>query len=149
VSDSSTSYALTSSGSRRIFTHSEIDDQVGIMLNRLHTDTSWSWSGTAVTSYSSTGYYAWHTEGGGGGWAPHNWSNVLDFGCLGCAYAAFHAHVEFSYQGVFDPTGLLFYNVMDNRPTVNGDGTWVCRMDLNARHYSGLWKAWIHTCGVE
>jgi hypothetical protein len=132
-----------------MYTHSEIDDRANLVLNVLHTDTSWTWNGSIVTSYDSGGYVAYHREATNTGWNPHNVYNVLSSGCAGCSSATIHAHAEFSYQGVFDPSGTLFYDILDNYPTVYNNGVWACNLTLYARHYSGAWKSWIKTCGNE
>jgi hypothetical protein len=143
------SIEMSASGSRHFYTHSEIQGRYdwGLVLNLVRTETDWTWKNSQVYSYASGGTYAWHEEAGGGGWTPHGAYNVRESGGAGQSSATIHAHVAFSYCGVFDCSGY-YYNVLDNRPTIYNNGGYSCRLDMYAAHYPYAWKTWIAKCGV-
>ncbi|MGQ0521521.1 MAG: hypothetical protein ACT4PX_10285 [Actinomycetota bacterium] len=146
------SSALSSCGQMHTRSVVKDNDKANIPINEVNTDTDWCWDGSIVTSYNSGGTYSWHREFPSGGWSPENAFNLLSDGCAGCDHARFHAHVDFSYQGVFDPTGDRYYNHLNNWPRVNNDGTWSCELFVDFKNKPNnvplivSWFNWYPSC---
>jgi hypothetical protein len=131
-----------------------------IKINELTTATSWCYSNGIITSGTSPGGYAFHEERRFGiclptgcGWKPLNYFNRRIAGCIGCASAEVHAHVDFSYRGLFDPTGLLFFNHLNTYPKITGSGGASCRQSFSFRSKPPTvgpisFFNWRHGCGL-
>lgn len=119
-------------------------DVIGLLLNEVYSDVCWSWNGTNVTGYSASGGYNYHPEytPAGPGWTPINPYNVQSNGCVGCSYVTIHQHTEFSYKGVFDPSGTLYYNTLDDYENLFGSGTKSCTFTFRYRNWYTGWHNW-------
>lgn len=106
---------------RRPRTSSEMYDCCGILMNAVYT----SEIDGRVDVRTHANREPWNA-----GWA------VAANSTAGVAH-----HVEFGYQGIFDPTGTWFYNVHDAEVTGGG-----CRLRITARHWFVGWK-WVRGCG--
>lgn len=128
------------------------NDKANILINAVKTDSSWCWDGAVVTSYNSGGIVEWHREFPTGGWRAENVFNVVASGCAGCDHARIHAHADFSYQGVFDPTGTRYYNHLNNWPRLNGNGSWACELYVDFKNKPNdipgviRWFTWHPSC---
>lgn len=132
----------------RMQTESAVWDCCGIELTELHSNNAWNGDGSIVTGYVISGSVYGHSEStpAGPGWTLTTGSNALYGGCAGCNVAQFHQHAEYAYKGVFDPTGNLYYNILDSYESNFGNGTWQCTLDWSARNTFPGWT-WNHTCG--
>jgi hypothetical protein len=118
-------------------------DCCGIQMNALYTTYDWSDNGYVVTASNNqwnTTFY--HTEH----WPSRGW--WLDYqqlyysaGCNGCFSRTLTGRAGFHYQGVFDPTGLLFYNDYHNTMQGQGNGGYSCTWSVTWRHSAPGWHA--------
>lgn len=133
--------ALAGSGSRCFHADLTLRDPIGIALNWVYADVCWSWNGSVVTSYSNNGGWGAHAEytPAGPGWTGLNAYNNKTAGCVGCGSVSFRQHTEFSYRGVFDASGNLYYNTIDVYETINGSGSRTCAYTLVYRNWFSGW----------
>lgn len=119
-------------------------DVIGLLLNGVRSEVCWSWNGAVVTSYSVGGEYEAHREytPAGPGWTIINPYNSQTGGCVGCANATFRQHAEFSYRGVFDPSGMLHYNAISIDEAITSTGYKNCSFSLSySNWFSGWWTS--------
>jgi len=99
-------------------------DCCGILMNALYTSLDFSWDDFVVTSVTNQwNTTVYHTEAPPSrGWYL-DWQQLFyDSGCLGCSSLRLRGQAGFGYQGVFDPSGTLFYNTYDNTMTGYANG---------------------------
>ena len=111
-------------------------DCCGILLNELFSNLTFAGNGSIITSYDGWDGYILHREGGGlTGWSLNHSDSYLrvQAGGVGSTVVETEAHQGFSYQGVFDPTGTLYYNSYTEDLYGFVYGTWLC-------HYSYYWR---------
>ncbi|MET8090849.1 hypothetical protein [Micromonospora sp. NPDC005220] len=126
-------------------TYSEMYDCCGIVMSALYTDSTRTTSGGQVTSSSTTFSTRVNREPWNAGWSVR--TATSSGGCASsCPSAVYDHHAEFSYQGIFDPTGDWYYNIHDSKVVLNGDGTATCQQTVNLRHTFIGWN-WVHGCG--
>jgi hypothetical protein len=126
-------------------TSSEMYDCCGIVMSALYTDSTAATAGGQVTSSSTAISTHVNREPWNAGWSVQTATSAG--GCAAaCPSAEYTHHAEFSYQGIFDPTGNWYYNVHDSAVVLNGDGTATCRQSVTLRHSFVGWN-WAHTCG--
>lgn len=92
-------------------------DCCGIKMNEYYLDVQWSPStaGSKITSWSAWDGASWHLEANGKGWhldAPNHFLGA-SAGGVGNPSVTVHGHQGFKYDGIFDPTGTVFYNTYD------------------------------------
>ncbi|MBM2620901.1 hypothetical protein JIG36_35910 [Actinoplanes sp. LDG1-06] len=125
-------------------TYSEMYDCCGIVMSALYTDSTATTAGGQVTSSSTTWSTHVNREPWNAGWSVSTASS--SGGCAGaCPTATYNHHAEFSYQGVFDPTGDWYYNVHDSKVVLSGNGTARCEQSVTLRHSFIGWN-WVHGC---
>ena len=118
-------------------------DCCGIQMNALYTSYDWSDNGSVVTTSNNQWNTTWyHTEA----WPSRGW--WLDYqqlyysaGCNGCTSRTLTGKAGFAYQGVFDPTGTLFYNTYVNTMRGQGNGGYYCTYSVNWRHSAPGWHS--------
>lgn len=124
-------------------------DPVNITLNKLYSNITFSYNGTHVISYSAGGGTVAHGENSppscGSGWYALNGFNSHISGGVGQGHAGFQQHSEFGYLGIFDCSGNIYYNTMNNFPTVYGNGTGTCSFTQSYRTWSTIWH-WTSAC---
>jgi hypothetical protein len=132
------------SASRQVRSWSEMYDCCNIRMTGLYTTSSWDADGTAVTAVSSDATQEWNREPWNAGWSLKSATKSTD--CLtGCAVSNNEAHAEFSYQGIFDPTGSWYANTHHSYVTLKADGTASCRFDVELKHSFIGWN-WQRGC---
>lgn len=109
-------------------------------MNSLGTTIQWQAVYGAVYTYGQYNTTTYHTE------APPSRGWWLDYqtlqytgGCYGCSSRTLTGKAGFGYQGVFDPTGTLFYNSYVNTVTAYGDGSGTCTHTYSWRHSIPGW----------
>ncbi|MEU7903371.1 hypothetical protein [Actinoplanes sp. NPDC049118] len=125
-------------------TSSEMYDCCRILMTALYTDSTVSTAGGLVTGSSTTISTRHNREPWNAGWSVASTSNKG--GCPAeCAAASHTGHAEFSYRGIFDPTGHYYANIHDTSVVLNGDGSATCTETVDLRHSFIGWN-WQHTC---
>jgi hypothetical protein len=136
---------LSDTASRQVRAYSEMYDCCRILMSALYSDTTWSTAGGMVNAVESRPSTDMNTTHLGGGWSLEAVSS--SGGCANtCVSAEYKQYAEFSYQGVFDPTGRWYYNRHESAVVVHGDGTATCEQRVTLRHTFVGWN-WIHGCG--
>ncbi|MET8151295.1 hypothetical protein ACIBSW_31760 [Actinoplanes sp. NPDC049668] len=116
-------------------TSSEMYDCCRILMTALYTDS------TVGSTTMSTHH---NREPWNAGWSVTATSS--NGGCQAeCGAATYASHAEFSYRGIFDPTGTYYANVHDTSVVLNGDGSATCTQAVRLRHSFIGWN-WQHTC---
>jgi hypothetical protein len=110
-------------------------------LNALYTSYDWSYDGNIVWSnnqWNTTWYHteAWPSRGWWLDWQQLYYSAGCDFYCWSRTLTG---RAGFGYQGVFDPTGLLFYNTYTNTMEGQADGSYRCTYYVDWRHSAPGW----------
>jgi len=115
-------------------------DCCGILMNSLSTTLQWQAVYGGVYPYNQFNATTYHTE------PPPSRGWWLDYqnlqytgGCTGCSSDTLTGKAGFGYQGVFDPTGTLYYNSYVNSVTAYGDGHGSCSYTLSWRHSIPGW----------
>ena len=112
-------------------------DCCGILMNEFDTIAYWQYNGSSVTYWSLHNAVAYHRETFGGGWSlqyQNAWRQGSSSSQVNLAGDA-----GFSYQGIFDPTGTLFYNSYVNTIQVRGNGSWSCQWSYAWRNSVPGW----------
>jgi hypothetical protein len=119
-------------------------DCCNILMTALYTDSTATTSGGQVTASSTAISTHNNREPWDAGWSVAGTSGTG--GCsAACAAATYTEHAEFSYQGIFDPTGVYYYNTHDSAVVLNGDGTATCTQSVTLKHTFVGWN-WQHSC---
>jgi hypothetical protein len=109
-------------------------DCCGILMTGLYTSLQWNAYGSYVVTTNQWNTTIYHQEAGGGGWRLDYQQLWYSAGCQNCASRTLSGKAGYAYRGVFDPTGLLYYNTDLNTMKGNGDGSWNCT-------YQYWWRA--------
>ncbi|UYQ64842.1 hypothetical protein [Streptomyces peucetius] len=140
----STAAGAVTSGTRQVRSRSEMYDCCNIRMTGLYTTSSWDADGTTVTAVSTDATQEWNREPWNAGWSLESSGKSTD--CLtDCAVSHNEAHAEFSYQGLFDPSGDWYANTHHSYVTLNADGTASCRFDVELKHSFIGWN-WQRGC---
>jgi len=105
--------------------HQRLWDIAGIRLNEFDTVASWQSGGGRITYYSAHNEVAYHRELIGG-WNLDYQNIWVASGGVNQGSVGFGANAGFSYRGLFDPTGSIFYNTYNNSLTAYWYGGWKC-----------------------
>ena len=116
-------------------------DCCNILMNALYTTLVWNAYGSYVYTTNQWNTTVYHTEL----WPSRGW--WLDYqqlwysnGCQYCWSRTISGKAGFGYQGVFDPTGTVYYNTYLNTMQGNGDGSWYCTWQFWWRNSAPGWK---------
>lgn len=139
VSLASTSYR-TNAGLR-------VFDCCGILLTEYWMENTWTSTGSTgvITAWGAVDGASWHREAGNtGGWSLDTASHQLGLvaGGLNQTFEKVRGSQGFNYQGVFDPTGTLFYNRLTLYPQGNRSGTFSCVFDYYLKKVPAGPLAW-------
>ncbi len=130
------------------YASTRVYDCCGIMLTEHWNQTRWTSSnpGTGViTAWSATHGAKWHDEAGPvPGWYldPNVSSLGLVEGGLNQSYVRTKGRQGFKYQGVFDPTGTLFYNDLSDWVRGSRSGALSCTHAYDLRRVPAGPLAW-------
>ncbi|GGW75244.1 hypothetical protein GCM10010381_69780 [Streptomyces xantholiticus] len=139
-----TTSGAVASGTRQVRSRSEMYDCCNIRMTGLYTTSSWAADGTAVTSVSTDATQEWNREPWNAGWSLKSSGKSAD--CLtDCTVSNNDAHAEFSYQGIFDPSGAWYANSHHSYVTLKADGTASCRFEVELKHSFIGWN-WQRGC---
>lgn len=139
-----TTAGAVTSGTRQVRSWSEMYDCCNIRMTGLYTTSSWNADGTAVTAVTTDATQEWNREPWNAGWSLESSRKSAD--CLfDCAVSHNEAHAEFSYQGIFDPSGAWYANTHHSYVTLKADGTASCRFDVELKHSFIGWN-WQRGC---
>ncbi|QWQ42898.1 hypothetical protein KME66_19345 [Streptomyces sp. YPW6] len=134
----------TAAETRQVRSRSEMYDCCNIRMTGLYTTSDWSFDGTAVTASATDATQEWNREPWNAGWSLKSSGKSAD--CLaGCPVSVNAAQAEFSYQGVFDPTGVWYANKHSTTVTLKADGTASCEFDVELKHSFVGWN-WQRGC---
>jgi hypothetical protein len=111
-------------------------DCCGILMNEFDTIAYWQYNGGGVTYWSLHNAVAYHRETWGG-WSLQ-YQNAWLQGSSGYQ-VNLAGNAGFNYQGIFDPTGNLFYNSYFNAIQVRGNGSWSCQWSYAWRNGAPGW----------
>ena len=117
-------------------------DVAGINLNELYSNLTWVGNGSTIVSYYGWDGAIYHREGGGyTGWSLNMNDSYLRVvaGGVGSTIVKTEAHQGFNYQGVFDPTGTLYYNSYTEDLAGFAYGNWLCSYSYYWRHSFAGW----------
>ncbi|MGW7357560.1 hypothetical protein ACWGI0_13235 [Streptomyces sp. NPDC054802] len=132
------------SASRQVRSWSEMYDCCNIRMTGLYTTSGWDADGTAVSAVSTDATQQWNREPWNAGWSLESAGKSTD--CLaGCAVSNSEAHAEFSYRGIFDPSGAWYANTHHSYVALKADGTASCRFDVELKHSFIGWN-WQRGC---
>lgn len=135
IGSSTQSVATLASVSYRAYAATQIWDCCGILLTEHWIENTWTTSNTStgvITAWGAVHGASWHREGGGQtGWNldPNNQFLGLVGGGLNQTFEKVKGTQGFSYQGVFDPTGTLFYNRLTDYVQGNRNSSYYCVHD--------------------
>ncbi len=125
------SHGAVSAGDPEASVYQRSWDCCGIQMNALYTTLVWNAYGSYVYTTNQWNTTMYHTElPPSRGWWLDYQSLWYSSGCEGCYSITLSGQAGFHYQGVFDPTGTLYYNTYLNTMQGNGNGTWHCTMQL-------------------
>ena len=121
---------------------SHIWDCCNIVMTQLHTDLTWTTNGSTITGWNAGGWTTNHPEGWpscGSGWQLVNSFLIQYAGGTGSSFIEVQAHAEWSYAGVFDCGGTLYYNVFNNYVYGWGSGGGSCYFSYSLRNTHSGW----------
>jgi hypothetical protein len=111
---------------RQVSVHQRLWDVANILLNEFDTTLYWQYNYSAVTGYSAHNAVAYHREIVGGWYLAYQ--NIwVAGGGVGQNRVTIGANAGFGYQGLFDPSGSLYFNSYNNTVTGFNNGGWSCR----------------------
>lgn len=114
-------------------------DCCGILMSGLYTSLQWNAYGSYVVTTNQWNTTTYHQEAGGGGWRLDYQQIWYSAGCQYCWSRTVSGKAGFAYRGVFDQTGLLYYNTYLNTMRGNGNGTWNCTWQYWWRNSAPGW----------
>ena len=136
--------AAAATGTRQLRTWSEMYDCCNIRMSGLYTTSTWDTEGGRVTTAATDATQEWNREPWNAGWSLESSGKSAD--CVtNCAVSRHEAHAEFSYQGIFDPSGGWYANNHHSYVELNADGTASCRFDVELKHSFVGWN-WQRGC---
>ncbi|MEU0088943.1 hypothetical protein [Streptomyces sp. NPDC006274] len=134
----------TATAIRQLRTWSEMYDCCNIRMTGLYTNSTWDTDGGLVTTAATDATQEWNREPWNAGWSLESSAKSAD--CVtNCAVSRHEAHAEFSYQGVFDPSGGWYANKHHSYVELNADGSASCRFDVELKHSFIGWN-WQRGC---
>jgi hypothetical protein len=128
-----------------------IEDPIAIVLTGLDMQLNWcdTGAGGIITSYAGSARSRWHVESIFPGWIPAGNTGAVIAGGAGQSFLRYRAANAFSYRGVFDPTGLLYFNSHATviRVSTNNPGAADCTFSYATMKWpNGLWTHKVY-CG--
>ncbi|MBK9124920.1 MAG: hypothetical protein IPM16_17625 [Chloroflexi bacterium] len=136
-------------GTATYYAEQAVHDIVNITLNKVYSSISFTYNSTQIVSYSAGGGTLSHRENKppscGKGWKLKVQNNMQISGGVGLPWVGFLQSGEFKYKGLFDCSGTIYYNKLQNYPTVYANGTGSCRFTQEYRTWSLLWY-WTMAC---
>ncbi|MDJ0347478.1 hypothetical protein QMK19_40540 [Streptomyces sp. H10-C2] len=124
--------------SRQVRSWSEMYDCCNIRMTALSTSSTWDTADNQVTNAVTELQTGANREPWDAGWSLKTSSKTE--GGPG-ATSQITAHAEFSYRGIFDPTGNWYATTHDTSVQLNGDGTAWCQFDITLRHTFIGWNS--------
>ncbi|MGA5821847.1 hypothetical protein ACPC54_28770 [Kitasatospora sp. NPDC094028] len=134
----------TVTGHRRVTSANEMYDCCNIRMTGLYTTSDWDVANGRITNAATTATQGFNREPWNAGWSVVSATNSDDC-TTDCAVTNSQAHAEFSYKGIFDPTGLWYGNTQHSYLTLNPDLTYSCTFDVQLRHTFIGWN-WQRSC---
>ncbi|MDJ0382256.1 hypothetical protein [Streptomyces sp. G-G2] len=129
--------AAGASTSRTVRSWNEMFDCCNIRMTGLYTDSTWDTAAGQVTNAASTARQEWNREPWNAGWSLKSSSAQ--------GAAAYEAHADFTYKGIFDLSGNTYANSHHSYVKLNGDGTSTCTFDVELKNTFIGWN-WQHGC---
>ncbi|MFJ3928184.1 hypothetical protein [Streptomyces sp. NPDC090022] len=140
-----TTVAAAAAGTTRQFkSWNEMFDCCNIRMTGLYTTSQWTTEGNRVTSATTEATQAWNREPWNAGWNLKSATKSTDC-ATDCAVSRTEAHADFTYKGIFDPSGDWYANTHHSYVDLNADGTATCRFDVSLRHTFIGWN-WQRGC---
>ncbi len=122
----------------------EMYDCCNIRMTGLYTSSSWDTADGRIPTAGTTATQEWNREPWDAGWSLAGQTTKDD--CVtDCAEVNSEAHADFTYQGIFDPTGDWYANTHHSYIQLKADGTATCRFDVELRHTFVGWN-WRYGC---
>ncbi|KJS55653.1 hypothetical protein VM98_11735 [Streptomyces rubellomurinus subsp. indigoferus] len=134
----------TVAGHRKVTSASEMYDCCNIRMTGLYTTSDWDVANGRITTAATTATQGFNREPWNAGWSVASATNSDDC-TTDCAVTNSQARADFSYKGIFDPTGLWYGNTHTTSVTLNPDLTYSCTFDVQLRHTFIGWN-WQRSC---
>jgi hypothetical protein len=132
-------------GSRhRLSSWNEMYDCCNIRMTGLYTTSEWTTEDGRVVSAATDATQQWNREPWDAGWSLKSATEDIDC-TTDCPASRSRAHADFTYQGVFDPTGARYANTHHSYVDLGSDGTASCRFEVELRHSFIGWN-WQRGC---
>ncbi len=122
----------------------EMFDCCTIRMTGLYTTSSWTVADARVTTASTTPTQQWNREPWDAGWSLKSASGKDDC-TTDCPAVNSEAHADFTYRGIFDPTGSWYANTHHSYVRLNADLTATCTFDVELKHSFVGWN-WRRGC---
>ncbi|MET9606997.1 hypothetical protein ABZZ17_18250 [Streptomyces sp. NPDC006512] len=137
--------AATAAGATRQFkSWNEMFDCCNIRMTGLYTTSQWTSDGNRVTAASTEVTQQWNREPWNAGWSLKSAAKNTDC-ATDCDVSRTEAHADFTYKGIFDPSGGWYANTHHSAVDLKADGTATCSFDVSLRHTFIGWN-WQRGC---
>ncbi|MFI2509116.1 hypothetical protein [Streptomyces sp. NPDC018972] len=136
--------ATAASASRQVRSWNEMYDCCNIRMTGLYSTATWSTADGRIDSAATTATQEWNREPWNAGWSLKSATDKQDC-ATDCSVVNHEAHADFTYQGVFDPTGEWYANTHHSSVKLNADATAECTFDVELRHTFVGWN-WQRGC---
>ncbi|MFG2132174.1 hypothetical protein ACGFNV_30785 [Streptomyces sp. NPDC048751] len=132
------------STSRRIRSWNEMYDCCNIRMTGLYTTADWSAADGRISKATTTATQQWNREPWDAGWSLKSAADKQDC-ATGCSVVNHEAAADFTYKGVFDPTGDWYANAHRSQVKLAADATATCTFDVELKHTFVGWN-WQRGC---
>lgn len=130
--------------SRQLRSWNEMYDCCNIRMTGLYTTSAWDTADSRIPKATTTATQEWNREPWDAGWSLMS-RTAKDDCVTDCVAVNSEAHADFSYQGVFDPTGGWYANTHHSYVQLTADARPSCRFDVALRHTFVGWN-WRYGC---
>lgn len=129
----------------------QLHDAVGILLNDFDTRETYTQTSSTTWDISATGFWAAHKEStpAGSGWSFHQGVYILSDCSVGSmACSEWDEQANFTYQGIFDPTGKVYSNMYEGDNIVYpSEPSWECHWTYSYQTGFPGWS-WKQSCNA-
>ncbi|WP_404955539.1 hypothetical protein [Streptomyces sp. 147326] len=136
--------AAGETSSRQVRSWNEMFDCCNIRMTGVYTASTWNTADNRVTTASTAATQQWNREPWNAGWSLNAASGKDDCTTL-CPSVNSEAHADFTYRGIFDPTGKWYANAHHSYIRLNADFTATCTFDVELKHSFVGWN-WQRGC---
>ncbi|UED85196.1 hypothetical protein [Streptomyces profundus] len=144
VESPATDLTSTAAASRQIRSWSEMYDCCNIRMTGLYSTADWNTEDGRIVTATTTATQEWNREPWNAGWSLESASDTQD--CAeDCSVVNHDAVADFSYQGIFDPTGNRYANTHHSSIQLNADATADCTFDVQLKNTFIGWN-WQRGC---